>query len=449
MGSTIDGLVSGLSTSSLISSLMQVEAAPQTTLKGKVTKQQTALNSYQSMNSKLAALETAAQNMQKLSTWRAVAPTSSSTAVTAVATSSNNNATGTVTFDVTRLAQAQVSTIDAPAATTDILSGNPSSINVTVAGVVTAVPINGDQSLQGVANALNNSATGLKATVVTGLVGGVQRSILQINGPKTGAANNFSIAGLSGSYSLANITAAQDAELKIGGASAGAYSVTSDTNQFDKLIAGTSITVSKVETGVTVGATTDTKAIADMMQKVVDAANTALSEVKTQTKTTTGTTGGKTTVTGGPLSGDFMIRQISDKILSTVSNGLSTTNGDPVNYGSLSKLGIDLTSDGSMKFDATKFTSAYTADPTAVKAAASAFAAKVEKVADNQQINVGNVITSRTTMIKNLNDQISQWDVRLSTRQAALQKQFSNLETSLSSMQSQSNWLSGQLAGLG
>jgi flagellar hook-associated protein 2 len=108
--SSIDGLVSGLSTSSMITALMKVEAAPQDRLKTKVTTAQTAVASYQSVNSKLSALKSAADDLGQLSTWRAVKPTSSSSSVTATAVGGVNTVTGTMTFDVVRLAKGQVST---------------------------------------------------------------------------------------------------------------------------------------------------------------------------------------------------------------------------------------------------------------------------------------------------------------------------------------------------
>jgi len=54
-----------------------------------------------------------------------------------------------------------------------------------------------------------------------------------------------------------------------------------------------------------------------------------------------------------------------------------------------------------------------------------------------------------TKTISSLNDQVSEWDVRLELRRTALQKQFSGLEVALGKMQQQSSWLAGQLAGLG
>ena len=53
-----------------------------------------------------------------------------------------------------------------------------------------------------------------------------------------------------------------------------------------------------------------------------------------------------------------------------------------------------------------------------------------------------------TDTVKGLNEQVSQWDVRLDLRRSALQKQFAGLEVALGKMQQQSSWLAGQLAGL-
>ena len=57
-------------------------------------------------------------------------------------------------------------------------------------------------------------------------------------------------------------------------------------------------------------------------------------------------------------------------------------------------------------------------------------------------------IQGRNSLVTSLNDQISDWDVRLTDKRAALQKQFAALEVALGKMKDQSSWLAGQLAGL-
>ncbi|MFD0519766.1 flagellar cap protein FliD N-terminal domain-containing protein [Paractinoplanes durhamensis] len=111
MTSSVDGLVSGLSTSSMITQLMSVEAQPQNRLKAKVTTAQTAVASYQSVNTKAAALKNAGDALSQLSTWRSIKATSSSTSVTASTSSNLNSSTGSLTFNVTALASKQSTTM--------------------------------------------------------------------------------------------------------------------------------------------------------------------------------------------------------------------------------------------------------------------------------------------------------------------------------------------------
>ncbi len=221
---------------------------------------------------------------------------------------------------------------------------------------------------------------------------------------------------------------ATDAKLQVGGADLdGGYSVTSDSNTFSNLITGTSITVTKEnETGVTVDVNSDTSAISAKMKALVDAANSALGQITNQTKYD------PANKTGAPLTGDFAVRQIAQKVLSAVGGGIT-------DFGSAAGIGISLTRDGTLKFDATAFENAYKADPEKIKTAATSFSTGLSKLSDTAQTDVTNMVNGRNSLIKSMNDQIDNWDIRLATRKAALSKQFAGLETSLSSMKNQSS----------
>jgi flagellar hook-associated protein 2 len=185
--------------------------------------------------------------------------------------------------------------------------------------------------------------------------------------------------------------------------------------------------------------------MANKIKAMVDAANATLTEVGNQTAYDPGTK------TSSPLTGDFMVRQLSQTILSTVSRGLTykDANNNDVNFGSLAKLGIQLDKTGQLTFDASKFTAAYNADPTGIKAAGIGLADTFETMAGKQSDLVTNSITSNNNQVDSLNLQIDDWDVRLSAKQQALTKQYADLETALGKLKDQSSWLSGQLAGLG
>jgi flagellar hook-associated protein 2 len=452
MGNTVDGLVTGMDTSSMIKSMMQIESQPKTMLQTKVSTVQTAVASYQSVNSKVATMKSAAFDLESLSTWRSIKPTSSSTSVTATATGGTNTQTGSLTFDVTRLARAQAST--ARVSSTDaITTADSFQIQLGTADPVT-VTLGADKTAKGVSDAINAAGITVKASVVQTSSGD---SVLQMSGTKTGAANSFTVSGLTDTsgndITFQNAVNAQDAEIQVGGgdSATGGYSVTSATNTFTGLLNGVTMTVGKVESGVTLNVDSDVSGIADKFQAFVDAANAALTEVGNQTAYDAGTK------TSSPLTGDFMVRQLSQSILSQVSQGLSytdtttnadgTTSSNTVKFGSLAQLGIQLDKTGKLSFDKDKFTAAYNADPAAIKKAGMAFGDQFYKLADTQSTNVTSVITSNNNQIDSLNTQIDDWDVRLAARQEALTKQYADLETALGKLKDQSSWLSGQLSG--
>ena len=475
MTSSVDGLVSGLSTSSLITQLMQVEAAPQDRLKTKVSTAQTAVTSYQSVNSKVAALKSAGDSLGQLSSWRAIKATSSSANVTATTSTNLNAATGSLTFNVTSLATKQSTTMkvttftandpdgkfDDPVPLTDAISITKGSYDengvFTDAGVPVSIDISKDNSPAGIAKAINAANVGVSAYVMKT---GDSEGVLQLTSSASGAANGFKIDGLDtkgvGGESPAT-TFATDAALEVSGGGGTKYTVNSSTNTFTNLMAGVTLTVSQEENNVTIDVSNDTGSIADKFQAMVDAANATLTEIGTQTAYD------PSTKTGSPLTGDFAVRDMSQKILSFISRGLSYD--DPawvrpvpdsvppskptqIKFGTLAQIGIELDGTGQLTFDRAKFNDAYAKDPGAIQAAGIGFGDQVEAMGNAMSTNLTSVITGRNNEITSLNDQISNWDTRLAAKREALQKQYSDLEVALGKLKDQSSWLSGQLAGL-
>ena len=433
MVSSIDGLVSGLSTSDLISQLMQVEAAGQTRLKTRVTAQQKVNASYQSINTKIAALKTASTTVMDATApiWANAKATASSDAVSV--TASAGASTGQLTFDVKRLAQAntQTSTV---ASTGSIQNG--AGLSVTIGTTTTPITVTTDTA-QGVVDAINGAGIGVKAALVSTEQG---TTVLQLNATKTGTANAFTVNGLTAP--LTQMVTAQDAQIGVGTVGAGGYTVTSASNTFTNLMPNVSITAKRVETGVTVTVSADADAIANKVQAMVEAANGLLTELGTQSAITPASST-STSPTGAPLAGNSMVRQLQQSLLSAVSIGESA-------YGSFKQLGIQTDRNGKLVFDRSAFLTAYQADPAKVQAAVTNGIGKSFKTLSTEaNNNVTAVIQSGASNVRYLTDQIANWDVRLTAKQEALQKQFTNLEVALGKLKDQSSWLAGQIAQLG
>jgi flagellar hook-associated protein 2 len=437
----VDGLISGMSTSQVIAQLMQIAARPQAQLKSRVSQQNLVISAYQAVNSRMAALKTAAEAFTPPNaltptnpTWQSVKSSSSSPSVTATATTGAT--VGNITFDVTTLAKAQVTTAGV-AASGPVTTG--SGLDLTIGGTTKHVDVTTDDA-ENVAKAVNAAKAGVTASVITTQTG---TKVLQFSADKTGTANTFTVTGLSSPTT--DMTAAADAKLTVGNPAAGGYVVTSSTNTFTNLMNNVTLNVSKLETGVTVTVASDPDAIADKMQALVDAANGALSQVAQYT------TYNSSSKTGGPLTGDYTVRQLRDRVLSAVSTGLA-------GYGAYKQFGVELDKadsgkTGKLAFDRNAFLVAYSANPSSVQnGVVNGLAKTLSQIAvDATDFTKGTLTTaiqSNKNQIDDLNDRISDWDNRLKMREQSLKRQFANMEAQLGKLKNQSTWLAGQIAGL-
>jgi flagellar hook-associated protein 2 len=446
----IDGLISGLDTTTLINQLMTAEAGPQTLLKAKQTAATSLVTALQALNTKVASLATSATTAATASSWNALKATSSASSVSATA-STSAQATS-LDFTVDAVANRQVSLTDQFTNTTDLFPTVPPVITFkkTDGTLTTVTPASGD--LADITKAINASGTGVTAVAVK--VGTAYR--LQISGTSTGASNGFQMylgssadvtAGTAPSLALTSTSTAKDAKITLWSGSSAAQQVTSSSNTFADTLAGVSITVSQVETSpVTLTVSQDSAALTTLASDLVSGLGLVLSEISSQTasKTTTSSTGG-TVVTGGVLSNQSTVRDLAQQIQSAGSY--------PVNGVSPSTVGISIGRDGTFTFDAAKFTAALAADPAGVQKMMTALSQRVADVAKGASNpttgSLSTDITSQQGAVKALGDQISSWDVRLATRKEGLQATYSALEVTLSGLKSQSSWLTAQLASLG
>lgn len=416
----ISGLSSGIDTASLITQLMTVAAQPQTQLKNQLSVQQNVLTAYQAINTKLTALQAAADAVKQPSTWAATKAVSSSASVVASTTTGATSGSAT-TFDVIRLATAQISTVAAAGA---VVASPPNGIDVIDSAGVTHHLALADGSAAGVATAVNNAALGIRASVVTTDSG----PLLQFTSTATGAAGAFSINGLD--TAPQTLVAARDAQIAVGDPAAGGYTVSSSSNTFNNVIPGVTFSVGAVTSGVTVSVSSDASAISDKLKALVDAANAALGELN------------KDTGKGAVLESNYQINSITNSVLSTISRGTGTA--------SFASIGVQLTSTGTLTFDAAAFASAYAADPAKAQAnAATSLAGALSSMAmqSSTQI-VSPLINSGTSQVGSLNKQIADWDTRLDSQRTAMQSKYTAMEVALQKLQSTSSYLTSALSAI-
>ena len=122
--SSVDGLVSGLDTTTIISQLMAIEKQPQDALKTKQSDANTMVAVYQALNTKFSAIQSAAQAISRTADWKAMKATSSSANVTATATSAAS--TGALSFTVEQLSRAgSIASTGTVASTSVVVANGP------------------------------------------------------------------------------------------------------------------------------------------------------------------------------------------------------------------------------------------------------------------------------------------------------------------------------------
>lgn len=434
---SVDGLISGMDTTNLITQLVAAEGTVQTQLKSRLSETQKAAEAYRSVNTKIDALRAAAEALGKDATWTAAKATSSSPAVAVAVTGTPQ--TGSITFKVGSVAAAHtvVGTAQASATTAGAYTG------LTVRTATADKPVTGlgTGSLNDTAAAINKGDYGLNATVLQVKPG---EYALQVTSKATGAASTFSLG-----TDFTTLRQGTNAKITLGETTATSTSlpIESATNSFTGVIPGGTLTVSAAsDTPVTVDVSADPDAVAAKVQAFVDAANAALTEIAKQAAN------GKDST--APLSGDSNLRRLTDQVLTAVSDVVGS-------IGSPGTFGVQLTRDGKVSFTKDTFLTKLQADPAKVREVFAGVSTDggPDGVGTRMQTlakQVTNATTGTLTLLAkgrdelatDLKGRIADWDLRLAARKESLTKQFTAMETALSSLKSQSTWLAGQLSSL-
>lgn len=442
MAGSISGLASGMDTATIINQLMQLEAAPQNRLKTRVSDEKLVVTSLQALNKSTASLATKAEALAKDSAWTPISATSSNTAIGVTATGSASPRSFTVT--VTGLAATHQLGFANAAGLSDVVTGASTQVKLDRFDGSPITLETGNGTLQGLVDAINKPAnnTGLTATVVKQTNGSYR---LLVESTKTGAAEDFDLTALDGSPLLggATVRAGSDAKIDLG---AGVVA-TSATNTFTDVVPGVTVTLGAAATVGSVssiGITRDVNGMSAKVKDLVDSLNSLVADI--DLKSAAGNKG--TNTNAGPLAGDSGARSLRTALLDAIRTDSGTV--------SLAGYGIQVTRTGRLELDEAKFKAAYAADPTGTaemfSTSGDGFAARVAAVAkgasDPDDGTITAAITGRQSGIGRMEDAVDEWDRRLQLRRTALERQFTALETALSQMSSQSNWLAGQLSKL-
>jgi flagellar hook-associated protein 2 len=465
------GIGSGLDVNSIITQLMAIEQQPLKALQTKATTIQSTVSEYGKIKSAISTMRDLATKLASTATWAQTTTNSNSTAVSA---GSNGSAAGTYSVEVSKLASVQtLATGVLPAGSTlgggtlrielGAWSGDPATtFTPNATGTAIDVTVVATDTLAEIRDKINQSGAGVTALVMTDSSG----SRLLIRSNATGAANAFrttvtdddgggsDAAGLSRlawdpSTATAQMTRSQvasDAAALVNG-----LPVTSTSNTLTNIVDGLTLTLNAETTltgPATVNVVTDAESIKKTLTDFAAAYSAVVKLIATDTKYDA------VAKKGGILQGDSAATGMQRQ-LRTLAGSASTASSV---FGHLSDIGLELQADGSMTVNETKLGAALANvaelkkmfwNSSATDPAADGFGKRFRVIADTM-IGVDGALTTRTDGLsaqlqRNQRDQDA-LERRLEAIEKRYRAQYTALDTAMAQIQTQSAYISQQIA---
>jgi len=448
------GIGSGIDTKALVSQLVSATRDP----KEKVILDRQSLN-----KSRISALASAANSLDTFadalnsllsSTGYSGVPASNDPSVAAVSALPGGTPKGLpAQLEVISLATARTVASEPAAGKVAADVVGKGELTLTVGGVPKSIVIDdSNNSYTGLAAAINGAGMGVTASVVTDTRG----TRLVMKGA-TGAANDFSLASVSGddlakfawagqdSATMVSTGAPADAIIKIDGVEQQYAS-----NTIDSAIAYLRIDLNKAAPGskVTLGMTEPTTSMRDLVVEFVSAYNTMMKALNTATAT------GTDSSTAGVLNGEASVRDMKRQLSSISSTALASSGP----FKALSDIGVGTNRDGTLTLDTKALDRAMAANPSAITQmlnppASSAgnlgLAGLMDSVRDKIKQKDGPLAQAQAKyddISKTLSAQYEKLSEQMTGYEAQLTKTYSAMETRLTALKATQSYLEQQIA---
>jgi flagellar hook-associated protein 2 len=433
MSTFTGGLVSGIDTGAMISSLVAAAAKPLDVIKNQKATAQDRKDAYDTLGSRLDALGTALASLDTLEEFRSVTGTTSDDSALGI-TVGGDAVVGRFSIKVDQLAAAAMSVSDGFASRTATGEVATGTLKITVGDTATEITVGTSQSsLDGLAKAINEQVDGVTAYVMeTGDATKPYR--LVISGDDTGAENAVSIdtSGLDGSTgtipTMTEVTAAQDAKLEVNG-----ITITSSQNEVSGAIQGVTFNAREVTSSpVTVNVARDTATMTTKMKAVVTAYNSIMSYIRGQ----------KSYNPDENIRGAFVGESQPNSVMQRMQSMMASTFTATGSLSTLSSIGITTEQDGDIALDEDVLHTALTSDFEDVVSLftteSTGVAASLTTMIEGFTGDTGTVTgrsNSLATQLDTFDERISAFQDKLDSYRSRMEKQFTNMEIAMSRFQ--------------
>ncbi len=351
------GVGSGVLTSDLVDQLVAAERRPtEVRLDQRTERSEALISAYGTLRSAVTELRLPMRQLGSAEAMKSFSATSSGANVS-VSVDASTAARGSYSVDVVGLAEAQALASTETFADRDATSVGQGTMTLQVGDKTTEITVDSsNDTLQGLANAINEANAGVSAGVID--TGNGYR--LTLSADETGAANAVKITASEtvGAEGLARFAfdpadptanpameqtiAAADAQMKING-----VLVTRSTNTIENVVDGLTFNLTDVGKS-TVKVEQDTGAVAERVQAFVDRFNDLQNTIRDLSSFNS------ETGQGSILTGDSTVRNIQNQLKSVLTDIIPGLENASVR--SLADVGIstDFRS-GELQFDSQKF----------------------------------------------------------------------------------------------
>ena len=446
MAIQFSGLATGLDTESIISQLMELERAPITRMEGDKTWLSSKLAGYKEFNTSLNSFLGSVSNISDRDQYYQKTATAASTEFFTASAEDDAIVGTSYLVEVVSLAQVQKSVTDGYASKTDENFGT-GQIGITIGGDTHYIDIeSGDNSLEGIMQAINEADIGIRASVINDGTENPYR--LTFTGESVGQSFTIDTSALVGGTEtidpVSESQSATQAHVRVDG-----IDIYSDNNTITDGIPGVSLSLNQAEEGTTtlVSVKENNDAIRNNINAFISGYNEVVSFVSGQS--TLGDTDAG--ILGGDTGLSAIKRHLQDMLTTFMDTGGSIQ--------ALSQLGLETQKDGTLTLNSTVLNSAIENDLDSVVTLLAGeedgdggLGQKFEDYLSGLTDSIDGLYAGRQKSINDsiarIDAQIEKMEERLEKREETLLAQFNAMEQLVSTMNSQSSFLTTQLASI-
>jgi len=421
----------------LLNSAIQAASMPMQMLQQRRANVQTQSSALQSIQTDINALGTAvsalSDNNGAMNSFTATSSDSKVLSATADPTAS----AGTHLIVVSSLATTSSYYTNPVASPTTTIATGTFQIAVGSNPAATVTIDNTNNTLSGLAAAINGQNLGVTASVITDANG----SRLALVSNTSGAAGSITVSGNTTGLTFNQAATGANASLTVDG-----VPISSSSNTISSVIPGVTLNLNGASPNETVALTLspDVNQATSAINTFVSAWNKVMGDLNSEFDVTS--TGG-----GGPLEADNTLRAIQNQLLSGITYAISGNNG----IVNLASIGVNMNDDGTLAVDSGKLSNVLNNNFGAVHSLlqgtagfATMMSTTLTQITDPAQGLITVDLQGMSQENQDLTQQINTMQAQLKTKEQLLTQQYAQMETVLQEMPGMQNQLNQQLTAL-